>query len=217
MVRRRVRIASIATATLLVAAGTAAADTLVLRSGRRIEGELVGVRSGTIEFETRSGWSGRRVERFDREEVSRIEIDRGSSGGGSSGGGSGWGSGPGQGPGGGMRERSVDVDAARSATDTGIDVKSGQEIRFEASGKVRWGPDRRDGPNGEGGNHHNPGRPMPNRSGAALIGRIGRGSDWFFIGESETIRARDSGRLYLAVNDDFLDDNSGSFRVLVYY
>jgi hypothetical protein len=28
---------------------------------------------------------------------------------------------------------------------------------------------------------------------------------------------RSSGRLYLGVNDDFLADNSGNFRVTVYY
>lgn len=202
--------AGLAGAAVLAVAETAAADTLVLRNGRRVEGELVGVRGDTIEFETHSGWSGRRVERFDRDQVSRIELDRGGRGGAWSG------SDEGDRPGG-TRERSVEVDASRPATDTGIDVKRGQEIRFEASGKVRWGPDRRDGPNGEGGSHHNPNRPMPSRAGAALIGRIGRGDDWFFVGESETIRARESGRLYLAVNDDFLQDNSGSFRVIVYY
>ncbi len=31
------------------------------------------------------------------------------------------------------------------------------------------------------------------------------------------IRVRDGGRLYLGCNDDFLEDNSGSFRVTVYY
>lgn len=200
----------LAAGVVLLVAGLAAADTLVLRNGRRIEGELVGVRGDTIEFETRGGWSGRRVERFDRDQVRRIELD---------------GDGSGEerarddeaGSSGGTRERTVDVSATRPATDTGIDVRRGQEIRIEASGKVRWGPDRRDGPNGEGGNHYNPNRPMPNRAGAALIGRIGRGDDWFFVGEGETIRAREAGRLYLAVNDDVLQDNSGSFRVMIYY
>jgi hypothetical protein len=30
-------------------------------------------------------------------------------------------------------------------------------------------------------------------------------------------RVRGGGRLYLAINDDYLQDNSGSFRVTVYY
>jgi hypothetical protein len=202
--------AGLACVALLAAAGMLAADTLVLRGGRRVDGTLVGVRGDTIEFETRAGWSGRRVERFDRDDVVRIELERGEAGGERHGGEEAHSEA-------GIRERAVDVDAARPATDTGIDVRRGQEIRFEASGKVRWGPDRRDGPNGEGGEHYNAKRPMPNRAGAALIGRIGRGDDWFFVGEGETIRARDSGRLYLAVNDDFLQDNSGAFHVMVYY
>ena len=63
----------------------------------------------------------------------------------------------------GMRERTVTVDARTGWTDTGIDVRRGQEVRFRASGKVRWGPDRSDGPGGEGGNHYNANRPIPNR------------------------------------------------------
>ncbi len=60
---------------------------------------------------------------------------------------------------------------------------------------------------------------MPNRNAAALIGRIGAGSnDMFYIGnDNGPIRVRSSGRLFLGVNDDFLQDNSGNFRVVVYY
>ena len=40
----------------------------------------------------------------------------------------------------------------------------------------------------------------------------------FFIGdETGPVRLRSSGRLYLGVNDDVLTDNSGNFRVVVYY
>jgi hypothetical protein len=60
---------------------------------------------------------------------------------------------------------------------------------------------------------------MPNRNAAALIGKIGNDStDFFFIGdEAGPVRMRSSGRLYLGVNDDVLTDNSGNFRVVVYY
>jgi len=202
-------------AVLLVAGAVwAAADTLVLRNGRRIEGQLVGVRGDTIEFEESRG-SSTRTQRYDRQDVSRIELD---DRGGSSSGGSSWGSGSlGSRPSG-MRERAVQVNAATDWNDTGIDVRRNQEIYFEATGRVRWGPDRRDGPGGEGGGHKNPNRPIPNRPGGGLIGRIGTGSDYFFIGDDRgAIRARDGGRLYLGVNDDFLQDNSGSFTVTVYY
>lgn len=194
---------------------TLAADTLVLRSGRRVRGELVSVRDGRIEFEEDSG----RRRRYDVDDVDRVEFEsrdryrdrdtgsrhdddviqeigrpRG------------------------LRERSVSVSASEHWTDTGVEVRSGQEIYFDASGQVTWGRDRRDGPEGERGSPRNPGRPIPNRAGAALIGKVGGSGDPFFIGNDETaIRVRSSGRLYLGINDDFLLDNSGRFQVIVYY
>ena len=89
---------------------------------------------------------------------------------------------------------------------------------FSASGRVRWGPNRQDGPEGERNSPRNENRPIPGRPAAALIGRVGDGTDLFFVGDDTgPIRMRSSGRLYLGVNDDFLRDNTGSFRVTVYY
>lgn len=191
------------------------ADVLVLRDGSRLQDELLAVRGGVIEFEEqRSGGRGR-VVRVDREEVVRIEFDNRGSG---SGNGSGWGGGGGGIRPPGMRERTVNVLAGTQWNDTGIDVRSGQTIYFNASGEVRWGRDRRDGPEGENNSPRNPGRPMPNRPGAALIGRVGEFNDPFFIGgANDAIRVRSSGRLYLGINDEVLTDNSGAFRVTVYY
>jgi hypothetical protein len=179
------------------------ADTLVLRSGSRVEGDLVSVRGGTIEFAENGG----STRRYDRSDVARIDFNSGS-------GYSGYRTG---GRPAGLRERTATVDAATAWSDTGIDVRSGMTVFFEASGKVQWGPDRKDGPAGEGGNHHNPGRPIPSRAGGALIGRVG-GSEPFLIGDERgPIRMRESGRLSLGVNDDYLQDNRGSFRVAIYY
>jgi hypothetical protein len=198
-----------ASLSLALAAG---ADTLVLRNGRHVEGTLVAVRGDTIEFD-----DGRRSERYARSEVRRIELDDDA----------GWSERRGRAGRrddedsqrlGGVRERSVSVDASTHWTDSGIDVRAGQRLRFRATGEVRWGPGRKDGPAGEGGSHSNAGRPMPNRPGAALIGRVGQAQDVFFIGDDEgEIRVRNSGRLYLGINDDYLQDNSGAFRVVVYY
>jgi hypothetical protein len=192
------------------------ADVLVLRNGTRVQGELITVRNGVIEFEEqRSGGRGR-VLRVDREEVVRIELDRYGGDGGWPGGGGGDVGGGNRPPG--MRERVVNVGASVQWNDTGIDVRSGQTLFFNASGQVRWGRDRRDGPEGENNSPDNPGRPMPNRPGAALIGRVGGSDDAFFIGGSNGgIRVRSGGRLYLGINDEVLTDNSGAFRVTVYY
>jgi hypothetical protein len=194
--------------------GGAGADTLVMRNGQRIEGLLVGVRGDTIEFEH----GGRHVERYDRSDVRRIEIDAG--GGGDRDdhrGESGYGSVGGYGRPSGMRERSVSVGASQPWSSTGIELRRGQEVYFEATGKVRWGHDRNDGPAGERGSPHNPARPIPDRPGGALIGRIGDG-DPFYVGDDRgPIRVRESGRLFLGINDDYLVDNAGEFRVTVYY
>jgi len=187
------------------------ADTLILRNGSRVQGELVSVRNGTIEFEERRSFGGGRTLRFDRDEVVRIEFDtyRDNT------------SGPGNSFGrpSGMRERPITVSANVAWNDTGIDVRAGQTVAFEAQGRVRWGRDRQDGPAGERNSPHNPGRPIPSRNAAALIGKIGSDSDdIFFIGDDTgTMRMRGSGRLYLGINDDVLTDNSGNFRVVVYY
>jgi hypothetical protein len=57
---------------------------------------------------------------------------------------------------------------------------------------------------------------MPDRNAAALIGKIGENGDPFFIGGStQGIRVRGGGRLFLGINDDYLQDNSGSLRVVI--
>jgi hypothetical protein len=190
---------------------TLVADVLVLRDGSRIQGELLSVRGGVIEFQEQRGFGRGRTFTINRHEVLRVEFDDvrtpsndfGTPGGRPSG----------------LRERQVNVPSSSGWTDTGIDVRSGQTIYVEASGEVRWGRDRRDGPEGERNSPTNPARPMPNRPAAALIGKVGAGSsDYFLIGGEEgAIRMRASGRLFLGINDDFLADNSGSFRVVVYY
>lgn len=208
---RRVLIAGV----VMASWATVWADTLVLRDGRRVRGELIGVNGRDVEFEERSGRS-RRARRIPRREIDRIEFDDDDFGDRDDDRGFG-----GREPGGiprGMRERQIGVSASQPWIDTGIEVRAGQELYFSAEGQVRWGPSRRDGPAGERNSPHNPGRPIPNRPGAALIGKIGDRDEYFFIGEeSGPFRARSSGRLYLGVNDDVLSDNSGSFRVMIYY
>jgi hypothetical protein len=208
------RYRTLCTALLLSAAATATfADTLVLTNGRRIDGELLGVSGREIEFEQRSG-SNRRTIRVPRDEIARIEFnedtrssgrnDRSSS----------------DTPSlpRGLRERQINVTAREPWTDTGVDVRGGQEIYLKASGEVRWGPNRRDDAAGEHNSPRNPNRPLPDRPAAALIGRVGENGDAFFIGDDPgPFRVRGSGRLFLGINDDNFSDNTGSLRVTVSY
>ena len=206
---RRARLSSVLVL-LTVAAAPLVADTLVMRDGRRVSGTLVSVRNDTIEFDESRGFSGDRRLRLDRRDVARVEFDDGESGGGSGGGG---------GTQGGMRERTVTVQARQAWTDTGIDVRRGQQVYLNASGEIRWGTGgRKDGPEGENNSPFNQGRPIPSRPAGALIGRVGDNDAPFFAGSDRgPYQMRGSGRLYLGVNDDYLQDNSGTFRVVVSY
>jgi hypothetical protein len=206
--KRTFRVAAIV---LVLGAGAATvmADTLVLRNGQRISGRLIGLRDGVFEFEEERGVR-RRVIRVEQVDVRTIEIDQ---------------DGPGQfgrdEPANarprGLRERDVDVTARQPWTDTGVTVRNGQMVYFEASGRVRWGRDRQDGPDGENNSPRNPSRPIASRPAAALIGRVGDDAPFFIGTNTEGIRVRGSGQLFLGINDETFDDNSGSFRVSVYY
>ncbi len=200
----------IATALFIVATtASLVADTLIMRDGRRIRGELRSVRDGIIEF-AEERFMSPRILRVNRDEVERIELDQDT--------GSSTEAGRVSRPAG-LREREVSVAADVAWHDTGIDVRVGQTVYFEARERVKWGPDRRDLASGERNSPRNPNRPMPNRPAAGLIGKIGADStDYFFIGGEEgPTRMQARGRLFLGINDDFLADNSGRFRVTVYY
>ena len=198
-------------ALMLTLSASLQADTLILRDGTRVRGELIAVRNGIIEFEERRTFGAGRTLRLDRDEVVTIEFETTRSTG------SNLTNTDTRPPG--MRERQVVVSADTAWVDTGIDVRSGQTVYFESTGRARWGRDRQDGPAGERNSPPNPGRPMPNRNAAALIGKIGSESnDLFFIGEETgPVRVRGNGRLFLGINDDVLTENSGNFRVVVYY
>ena len=188
------------------------ADTLVMRDGRRVQGQLVAVRDGVIDFEGQRGlFGGRERIRVNRDDVARIELDeyeRPASDAGA----------PRPGRPSGLRERDVNVNAATAWNDTGVSVRAGQDVYFTATGRVRWGPGRQDGPAGERGGPRNDARPIASRPAAALIGRVGDSGDYFFIGDDTgAIRMRAGGRLYLGINDDMLGDNNGAFRVTIYY
>ena len=207
---KRMRFAAMVVMVLLAAVWLKA-DTLILRDGRRVQGELVGIRNRVVEFEERRGFFGHRVVRVDQDEVRLIEFDDQVSSSSSSGT-----SDRDRRPSG-MRERDVTVSADVPWNDVGIDVRAGQTIYFSATGRVNWGPGRRDGPAGERDSPRNSTRPIPGRPAAGLFGRVG-GQDPFFIGDEQgPIRMREPGRLYLGINDDYLQDNSSNFRVTVYY
>ena len=110
----------------------------------------------------------------------------------------------------------VYVDGDQRWTDTGIDVQAGQIIAVDAQGSVQLSADRNDTatPAGSRSGRRAPEAPVRDAAAGGLIARVGNGSS-MFLGARGTMRAPISGRLYLSVNDDYLGDNSGDFRVNV--
>jgi Ca2+-binding EF-hand superfamily protein len=112
--------------------------------------------------------------------------------------------------------QTIRVNGADRWTDTGINVRAGDTLIFDAQGTVRLSGDRNDiaGVGGAASGRRAPDAPLVNQTAGALIARIGN-SDTFFIGNRRSMRAPATGRLYLGVNDDALEDNSGDFQVMV--
>lgn len=99
--------------------------------------------------------------------------------------------------------------------DTGIDVRAGDSIEFHASGTIRMATTNNNdsaGPAGAFSGRRADNAPFRDKPAGALIGRIGD-SGPIFMGEAGRVRAATTGRLYLSVNDDYLQDNSGEYRV----
>jgi hypothetical protein len=110
----------------------------------------------------------------------------------------------------------VIVKAAERWTSTGLYVRDGDVVRIQSVGTVQLSVDAADtsSPGGAGSGRRAPSAPMPDRPAGGLIARIGNGPP-LFVGADSMLRANATGELYLGVNDDYLSDNRGEFRVKV--
>jgi hypothetical protein len=193
-------------------AGASLADVLYLKDGSVLKGAFVGYENGKFIFET----GGNRLE-FRPDQVLRLVVERDerrptierrptrdtgeppSS--------------PGE-----RREliRTFDVKLEDQWFRSEIEVKSGQNVRIEATGTIYLGgrtatvpgglPERKD-----------PDAPMPQENDGALLAAIGKDSDSppIFIGSSREFTADRDGILYFTVNHGETHDARGSFRVNV--
>ena len=115
----------------------------------------------------------------------------------------------------------VTVPANRAWTDTGISLRPGDQITVTASGLITVSADGLIPPKAPGGFAPDcdaaqaiyrassgpfPARRLPCWS---LIGRVGPNGMVFEIGAHSIFQARTAGRLFLGVNDDNVQDNSG--------
>ncbi len=123
------------------------------------------------------------------------------------------------------QDRTVVVAGTSRGTDSGIDVRAGDQITITATGTIvagrRIGEVTADGGRSTGFGSVVNARPVPTAGVGALIGYIrgvtGQPGTAFLIGSNQTITAAMDGRLFLAVNDDNYSDNSGSFTVRIRY
>ena len=108
------------------------------------------------------------------------------------------------------------VDSSVRWTDTGINVREGQTITFDADGEVRLSDNRGDFASASGSTtgRRAANSPVPSAPAGGLIARIGNGTP-AYVGDRRALRAPTTGRLYLSVNDDYLADNQGDYRVRI--
>ncbi len=115
----------------------------------------------------------------------------------------------------GAQATTVVVQARQPWTDTGVIVQAGDRVSFSAAGTVQLstGNDDIADPKGARSGRFAPEGPLPRDPAGALIARIGETTPVMIGARTEALRAPNSGRLYLGVNDDFHQDNNGNFRV----
>jgi hypothetical protein len=109
----------------------------------------------------------------------------------------------------------VSVSPRQPWTATGITVRKGEMINFNATGEVQLSGDSNDvaTPFGSKTGRKASNAPLPNVLAGALIGRIGTNGPPFAIGSGVSVPMPAAGQLFLGVNDDGFDDNRGEFRV----
>ncbi len=100
-------------------------------------------------------------------------------------------------------------------TNTGLVVRRGQRLRITASGRVSLGNSRFATPDGLA-NIPDRDKLMRNQPTGGLIAVIGDDNDDFiFVGRSRDFVAQRDGVLFLGVNEGNLSDNSGVFEIVI--
>ncbi len=116
------------------------------------------------------------------------------------------------------RARTVTVPANVQWTNTGITVRRGQPVRFEPSGDARLSTSADDVANAAGARNGRmaAGAPIPSIPAGALIGRVDNGQPFSIGDTTQEFRMPANGRLFLGINDDHVEDNSGNYVVRVW-
>jgi len=110
----------------------------------------------------------------------------------------------------------VRVEANRRWTDTGLFVQPGERISFSTNGTIEFGKGMTAGPDGNRDFVNRPGYVIRDAPVGTLIGRVGNGAPFVIGSTNAPISMRNGGPLFLGVNDDGYEDNSGAFEVSIY-
>jgi hypothetical protein len=104
---------------------------------------------------------------------------------------------------------------ANGWTDSGLMVRKGQRLRVSATGRVSLGQGRFSTPTGLP-RVLDTEKLMRNEPTGELIAVVGDDNDEFIaVGASREFYAPRDGRLFLGVNEGNLDDNTGSYDVVI--
>jgi len=118
----------------------------------------------------------------------------------------------------GKRIKKVILPGNQEWIDTGIQVRIGQEIMFSASGSINIDEKTPVYQSGEDYVKWNKSKAMPNQPTGAIIGKVGKKGELFYIGDDKApFQMTEKGRLYLGVNDFEFQNNSGQFTITIYY
>lgn len=120
------------------------------------------------------------------------------------------------------KEKTIMVSATQQWTDTGIDVEPNMTFQIVAEGEIEIGNRAYARPEGnQNAKVRNSTYPVPDAGVGALIGKIryrdGRDSNLVYIGPQGNpgTEPGEYGRLWLGINDDYVRDNKGSFKVVI--
>jgi hypothetical protein len=184
---------------------------IVFRNGDTMLAEWVDV-GGTspLRITVRTGRDDRDLTSNDiaRIYLARPRVDEG--GGGGRGGRGGDAGRPGM-----QEDGSIRVDANQPWTDTSMQVRSGEFLRFDVTRAIRIdnSGDTVTADGVAGGGARPRGLPVPMMPRGGLIGRVGSGQPFAIGTAPQAIRMPANGRLWLGINELDVDDNSGWFRV----
>lgn len=111
----------------------------------------------------------------------------------------------------------IAVPANQKWTPTGLTVRRGEVVNFSSTGEGRLSADSADVAHASGAlsQRYAQNSPLPRVFAGALIGRVGNGEPFPIGGPTNTVTMPAAGQLFLGINDDDVNDNSGGFRVTI--